>query len=223
MQHAGNIKKKHKVFIVDDHPIVCDALTKLINLEKDLTVVGNEGEVPNAFQAITEKKPHIVIVDLRLGNGSGIRLIENLLYSNPELHILVLSMNEETIYAERCLNIGAKGYIMKKDPPEKIVSALRAILGGEIYINDAVTKNILNKCVKNKLNGANSYIETLSNRELDVYQFLGTGLKKVEIAEKLNVGIKTIENNIRDIRKKMNLSGLREVTVHAIRFNNENF
>ena len=220
MQHAGNIKEEHKVFIVDAHPIVCDALTQLINMEKDLKVVGKEGDVPNALQAIAEKKPDIVIVDLSLKNASGISLIESLSYSNPELPVLVFSMNDESIYAERCLNIGAKGYIMKKDHPEKIISALRTILGGDIYISDALTKSILHKFVNNKFKGSDSCTEILGNRELEVYRLLGNGFKKEEIADQLNVSINTLENDIRDIKRKMNLNSLREITVHAVRFNN---
>lgn len=211
---------KKRVFIVDDHIIVRKALTELINREEDLTVCGEAEQVPVALQAIAECEPDIAIIDLRLQHDSGIRLIENISYSYPELPMLVFSMNDESIYAERCLNLGARGYIMKKDPSEKIVPALRMILDGGIYISDVLTKNILHKFVKNKPNNVSSNVEILGNRELEVYQLLGEGLRKKEIAGKLNISPKTVDNNIRDIKKKMNLESLREVIVHAITFHN---
>ncbi len=211
---------KKRVYIVDDHVIVRKALTELINREEDFMVCGEAEEVPVALQAIAECKPDIAIIDLRLQQDSGIRLIENITYSYPELPMLVFSMNDESIYAERCLNLGAKGYLMKKDRSEKIIPALRMILDGGIYVSDELTKNILHKFIKNKPNKSTSHVEILGNRELEVYQLLGEGLRKKEIAGKLNISPKTVDNNIRDIKKKMNLESLREVIVHSVTFNN---
>ncbi len=211
---------KKRVFIVDDHVIVRKALTELISREEDFMVCGEAEEVPEAMQAIAECKPDVAIIDLRLQQDSGIRLIENITYSYPELPTLVFSMNDESIYAERCLNLGAKGYIMKKDPSDKIIPALRMILDGGIYVSDELTKNILHKFVKNKPAKFSSHVEILGNRELEVYQLLGEGLRKKEIAGKLNISPKTVDNNIRDIKKKMSLDSLREVIVHAITFHN---
>ncbi len=131
---------EHKVFIVDDHAIMRNTVSALINLEKGLRACGEAGNVPDALQGISENSPDIVIVDLNLGHNSGIRLIEILLRLYPELPVIVLSMHDESIYAERCLKAGARGYIMKTEPPEKLISALNSVLNGNIYISDRLGK-----------------------------------------------------------------------------------
>ncbi len=131
---------EHKVFIVDDHAVIRNTLSKLINLEKGFRACGEAGNLPDALQGISENSPDIVIVDLNLGHDSGIRLIEILLRLYPGLPVMVLSMHDESLYAERCLKAGARGYIMKAEPPEKLISALNSVLSGKIYISDRLGK-----------------------------------------------------------------------------------
>lgn len=221
MQATGNIKKVHRVFIVDDHPIVRNGLSQLINHEKDLTVCGEAGDAPNALRAIADCKPDIVIVDLDLEHDSGLRLIENLSYSHRDILILVLSMHDESMYAERCFRTGAKGYISKEDQPEKLITALRTVLNGKIYVSNELGENLLLKHVAGKFKDCGSPVDVLSNREMEIFKLLGKGLKKEEIAEQLMIGINTVNDYIRHIRIKMNLESLREIIVHAFRFNNE--
>ena len=216
MNEAGNREKR--VFLVDDHPIVRDGLTLLINREKDLMVCGVAGDVLHALHAIKSSAPDILIVDLTLEHGSGIRLIEESMHSQKNLPILVLSMHDEAVYAERCLKAGARGYIMKEESPEKTLSAIRSVLSGGVYLSDNLGKKILHEFVTGKTGGFKSPVEVLSNRELEVYQLFGKGLRKGEIAEQLNLSVKTIENNIKHIMKKLNLKGSREIVVHAARF-----
>lgn len=216
LTNFGKIQKK-RVFIVDDHCILREGLSHLINSEDDLMVCGEAGNISDALQTIAGCKPDIVIVDITLGDGSGIRLIENLTYSHPGLPVLVLSMHDEFTYAERCLKTGAMGYIMKQESSKKLLSAIRKVLGGEIYISDKLNIILLQKFVKNKLEGLDSPTELLSNRELEVYQLIGQGLKKHEIAERLNLSVKTVETYIEHIKIKLQLKNTHDVLMHAVK------
>lgn len=213
----GNKLQKKKVFIVDDHCVLREGLSHLINSEEDLTVCGEIDSISNALPAIESRKPDIVIVDISMGDGSGIRLIENLMYSHPRLPVLVLSMHDESEYAERCLKTGARGYIMKQESSKKLLSAIRKVLNGEIYVSDKLNAKLLHKLVSNKFHGPDSLTKSLSNRELEVYQLIGRGMKKHEIAERLHLSVKTVETYIDHIRIKLQLKGSHDVLIHAVR------
>ena len=214
---AANRTKKSKVFIVDDHCILREGLSHLINCEEDLMVCGETDNVSDALQAIEDSQPDIVIVDISLGDGSGIRLTENIMYSHPGLLVLVLSMHEESEYAERCLKSGARGYIMKQESSKKVLSAIRRVLSGEIYVSDKLNLTLLHKFVNNKFESFDSSTKPLSNRELEVYQLLGQGLKKHKIADRLNLSVKTVETYIEHIKIKLQLKGTHDVLMHAVK------
>lgn len=211
-------KIKYKVVIVDDHPIVRQGLGQLINQENDLQVCADASDIPSALQAVKDCRPDIAVVDISLGQSSGIRLIEDLSRLYPNLLILALSMHDESIYAERCLKAGARGYIMKKEPPEKVIAALKKILKGEIYVSFNLGEKLLQKFVTKKDGVYSSPIEQLSNRELEVFQLIGQGLKTSKIAEQLNLSIKTIETYIDHIKKKMNFKDSRELFLHSVQW-----
>jgi DNA-binding NarL/FixJ family response regulator len=213
----GSKTKKSKVFIVDDHCILREGLSHLINSEEDLMVCGEADNVTDALQAIKDAKPDAVIVDISLGDGSGIRLTENLIYSNPGLLVLVLSMHDESEYAERCLKSGARGYIMKQESSRQLLAALRKVLNGEIYVSEKLNVTLLNKFVNNRFESFDSSTKPLSNRELEVYQLLGQGLKKHKIAERLNLSVKTVETYIEHIKIKLQLKGTHDVLMHAVK------
>jgi len=216
-------KIKHKIFIVDDHPIVRQGLTQLINQDASLTVCGEASDMASALQAVPASQPDLVIIDISLGPDSGIRLIEYLLFSNPSLLILVLSMHDESLYAERCFRVGAKGYVMKQEPPEKVISALKIVLNGEVYISDKLSSKLLYKLVSKQSAAYSSPIEQLSNRELEVFQLIGKGFKTRKIAEQLNLSVKTVETYIDHIKRKMNLEDSRDLILHAVQWGmNEN-
>lgn len=215
---TDNKKSKKKVLVVDDHPIVRQGLAQLINQESDFMVCGDAGDIPHALKAIEDCRPDIIIVDISLGHTSGIRLIEDLSHNYPDLAVLALSMHDESIYAERCLKAGAKGYIMKQEPPEKVISALRKILEGDIYISDKLGTKLLHKFVTKKADASSSPVELLSNRELEVFQLVGQGLKTRKIAEELNLSIKTVETYIDHIKKKMNFDDSRDLFLHAVQW-----
>lgn len=212
-----DISKKQRVFIVDDHSIVREGLSELINREEDLMVCGEAANILTALKSIEYCSPDIVLVDLILEDGTGIRLIENLLYSREDIKILVLSMHDEFVYAERCIKAGARGYIMKHQPSEVLISAIRKVLAGDIYVSEKMGKCLLNKLALSKTEISGPSIESLSNREMEIYQMIGEGLRKQEIADKLNLSPRTIETYIEHIKKKMNLKDFHGVMLHAIK------
>ena len=205
-----------KVFIIDDHPIVRQGLKLLINQEPDLTVCGEAENAPSVLPAIRSLKPAIAVIDLSLGHDSGIELIKNIKLQHPDLPILVLSMHDESLYAERALRAGAKGYIMKQEAPEKVIIAIRQVLQGNIYVSDAMGAKLLNKFIDNRREETSSPIELLSDRELQVFQLLGRGFGTRQVADQLNVSIKTVEAYRANIKEKLNLKGSAELVQHAI-------
>lgn len=215
---TGYVDKEHKVFIVDDHPLIREALSQYISHENDLSVCGGAGDISNAMKAIAECRPDIVIVDLSLGQSSGIRLIEELSSSHPTMLFLVLSMHDESIYAERCLKAGARGYIMKEEPTEKIIQAMRRVLSGNIYISEKLQATLFNKLITNQSGSDDAPIACLSNRELEVFQLIGHGLRTRQAAKKLNLSVKTIETYVEHIKRKMKFNSLHELTATAIRW-----
>ena len=214
---SENRTGEHRVFIVDDHAVLREGLSELINRERDFSVCGMAGSVSEALKAIPECSPDIVIVDLTLEDGSGLRLIENLAYSSPDLPVLVLSMHDENIYAERCLKAGARGYIMKQAQSQKMMSALRKVMDGKIYVNEDLGSALLDRFTAKRTENAASKFENLSNRELEVYQLVGRGLKNREISDKLNLSVKTVDNYMEHIKKKLGLRNSHEVILHAAR------
>lgn len=212
------MKKKHKVFIVDDHPIVRQGLIQLINQEAEFAVCGDAGDIPSAKEAIAKSHPDIVLIDIALGQASGIRLIEEIVNQYPEMLIIALSMHDESVYGERCLKAGARGYIMKQEEPENVITALKKVSSGEVYISENLREIFLNKFINKKYQTPGSSISSLSNRELEVFQLFGQGLKTQQIAQELNLSVKTIETHIEHIKRKMNFSNLHELTTNAIRW-----
>lgn len=216
VRHASKETKKLQVLVVDDHPVLRQGLKLLINQEPDLMVCGEAENPQQAFTAIKEKHPDIAIIDLSLAQSSGIDLIKNIKSRYPRLPILVLSMHEESLYAERALRAGARGYIMKKEAPEKVITAIRKVLEGSLYVSEAMGDKLLNQFVGRKSATVSSPVELLSDRELDVFQLIGKGLGTRQIAEKLNISIKTVEVYRANIKEKLNLKSSAELVQHAI-------
>ena len=211
-------KETHSVYIVDDHPIVRQGLTQLIEQEKEFVICGDAGDVAEAKAAIANCRPDIVIVDISLGQASGVRLIEDLSRQYPYLLIVALSMHDESVYGERCLKAGARGYIMKQESPDNVISALRKVANGEVYVSEKLRDMFLDKFINKKFESPGSSISNLSNRELEVFQLFGQGLKTQQIATELNLIVKTIETHIEHIKRKMNFKDLHALSTHAIRW-----
>ena len=215
---SENTKQKHKVFVVDDHPLMREGIAELINREQDLTTCCEAGNIPQAMQTIADCRPDVVIVDLALEKSSGVRLIEDISHYYAGTLILVYSMHDEFLYAERCIKSGARGYIMKQEPSRNFLVALRTVLKGKIYVSDKLSEKLLYKLTESKDEYPRSPIELLGNRELEVYQLVGQGLKKRKIAENLNISLKTVENHIEHIKQKMNFRDFHELLRHAFKY-----
>jgi len=209
---------KKRVVIVDDHPPMRKGLAQLINQEPDLETCGEAGNIPEALQVVESLKPDVVIVDMVLKDASGLDLLKDLKNRFPDLPTLVLSMQNESIYAERALRAGARGYIMKEETTENVVSALRQVLSGEVYLSDKMSKRILNQLAGGRSDKGKFSIEGLSDRELEVFQLIGQGYQSREVAKKLHLSVKTIESYREHIKVKLNLENAAQLTQTAIQW-----
>jgi len=213
-------ESKRKVLIVDDHPIVRQGLTDLINQEKDLKVCGQAEDAYQAMDAIKALNPHMVVVDISLRESSGVELIKDIKVRYPNLPVLTLSMHDESLYAERALRAGAKGYIMKQEATEKVIMAIRKILSGEIYVSDKMAARMVRKLVGGGTEVSTSPAERLSDRELEVFHLVGKGYGTRQISERLHLSIKTIETYRAHIKEKLNLADAAELLQYAIQWVN---
>ncbi|MCU0914917.1 MAG: response regulator transcription factor [Planctomycetes bacterium] len=211
---------KRTVLIVDDHPIVRQGLAQLINQEKDLQVCGQAEDAHEAMQAIRQLQPDMVIVDIGLKDVSGMELIKDLKVQYPNLPVLTLSMHDEGVYGERALRAGAKGYIMKQEATEKVVTAIRRVLAGEVYVSNGMAARMVSKLVGGGTRTVGSPADSLSDRELEVFRMIGEGFSTREMAEKLHLSIKTIETYRAHIKDKLDLPDANELLRTAIRWVN---
>jgi DNA-binding NarL/FixJ family response regulator len=208
--------KKKTVFVVDDHPLLRQGLALLINREKDLEVCGEAEEAQTAMREIAAKKPNILIADISLNGPDGLELLKNIRALYPSLPVLILSMHDESIYAERALRARANGYIMKQEATEKVLVAVRRILGGDIYLSDRMANKLLHQYISGGSADMNSRLSALSDRELEVFRLIGEGCSTRQIAEKLHLSIKTVETYQAHIKDKLSLHSGRELVQHAI-------
>jgi DNA-binding NarL/FixJ family response regulator len=203
---------------VDDHPIVRQGLALLINREPDLAVCGDAEEASSGLRLLEELKPNLVIVDLSLNGPDGLELLKNIRTRDPNLPVLILSMLDESLYAERALCAGANGYIMKQEATEKVLVAIRRILGGEIYVSDRMANRMLHRFVGGAPMQARSPIAELTDRELEVFRLIGEGHGTRQIAEQLHISVKTVESYQAHIKDKLSLKNSRELLQRAIRW-----
>lgn len=208
--------KKKSVFVVDDHPLLRQGLSLLINREQDLVVCGEAEEAQTAMKAIAAQRPDILIADISLNGPDGLDLLKNLRTLYPDLPVLILSMHDESIYAERALRARANGYIMKQEATEKVLVAVRRILGGDIYLSDRMANKLLHQYISGGSADMNSRLSALSDRELEVFRLIGEGCGTRQIAEKLHLSIKTVETYQAHIKDKLSLRSGRELVQHAI-------
>lgn len=214
--------KKAKILIVDDHPIMRRGLAELIDLENDLVVCGEAEGIQTALEMIKLHKPHVALVDLSLKDESGLELIKDIKTRFPEVMILVLSMHDEAFYAERVLRAGAKGYIMKHQATSQVLVAIRRILGGEVYLSDVMSSKILRNFSGEKNKKSGSSVDQLSDRELEVFRLIGSGLGTRQIAERFSRSVKTVETYREHIKLKLDLKDSSELTQTAIQWMQSN-
>ena len=204
------------ILIVDDHPLVRAGFAQLIGDTPDLAVCGEAGDMASALQLLDTNTPDLAIIDLSLAGGSGLDLIEHIKARNSEILMLVASMHDESLYAERVLAAGARGYINKQEAQEKIIQAIRQVLKGKVYLSEHMTERILNNMVSRT--DDKQGIGALSNRELQVFEMIGQGIAPGKMAKQLNLSIKTIETHQAHIKKKLGVSSAHKLTHRAIRW-----
>ena len=215
-------KPKVKIFLVDDHPLVREWLTNLIHQQPDLVVCGESEDAPHALQEISVTKPDVAIVDISLKRGSGIELIKNLKALHPGVAVIVLSMHDERLYAERALRAGARGYIMKRETAKKVIAAIRQVLDGKVYMSENLAAIFAEKFVDGRLLTSGSLVERLSDRELETFQLLGKGYETRQVAEMMNVSMKTVQAHCAHIKEKLKLTNAAELLREAVRWQENN-
>jgi DNA-binding NarL/FixJ family response regulator len=212
-KNSENIKQ---VLIVDDHPVVCDGLIALINHEQDLKVCARAEDASEALNASARLKPDIAIVDISLKNSDGIELTKTIKAKYPELRVIILSMHDESVYAERALLAGAHAYLMKDAVSENIIKAIRTVLRGEIFVSDAVARKFLHIIAQDKTGTNKTAIDTLSDREFETFRLIGQGYKASQIAAQLHLSVKTIETYRSRIKEKLGLSNAAKLLQYSI-------
>jgi DNA-binding NarL/FixJ family response regulator len=213
-----NSPGKKRIFLVDDHPLVREWLTNLINQQPDLAVCGEAETGPQAIQSILHLKPDVAIIDISLKDSSGIELIKDLKQTVSGTATLVLSMHEEPHYAERALRAGAKGYIAKRETTRKVIAAIRQVLSGGIYISEELASALAAQFVAGKGLPKQTPVEQLSDRELEVFELLGQGRGTRQIAEVMRVSVKTVQAYCARIKEKLNLASATELLREAVRW-----
>ncbi len=208
-------KAKARILLVDDHAVVRFGIAQLINRQPDMEVCGEEEDASRAMIAIESLKPDLVIADISLKDSSGLELMRNIKAQNPKLAILVISVHDESIYAEIAFRAGALGYLMKGAAVEKVPTAIRRVLDGEIYVSEALAAKMVSKQIRGQNTGVSTPAENLSDRELEVFQMIGRWKGTRQIAEELHLSIKTIEYYREQIKKKLELSNATELTQAA--------
>jgi DNA-binding NarL/FixJ family response regulator len=211
-------KPKIKIFLVDDHPLVREWLTNLIHQQPDLIVCGESEDAPHALQKISATKPDVVIVDISIKQGSGIELIKSLKALHPDVATVVLSMHDEKLYAERALRAGARGYVMKSETAKKVITVIRQVLDGKIYMSESLAVVFAEKFVDGRLPASGSLVEQLSDRELETFQLLGKGYETRQVAEIMNVSMKTVQAHCAHIKDKFKLTNAAELLREAVRW-----
>ena len=210
--------KTTRILLVDDHPLVREWLTNLIHQQEDLTVCGEAESAAQALDTVAATQPDVVIVDLSLAGGSGLDLIKDLKALHPELKMIVLSMHDEQLYAERALRAGARGYLMKRETTGKIVTSIRDVLAGKLAVSDRVSQMIAERYVGGLPAAPESPMASLSDRELEVFQFLGKGWETKQIADELHVSLKTVQTYCARIKEKLALANATELLREAVRW-----
>jgi DNA-binding NarL/FixJ family response regulator len=204
-QVVQKTQKRTRILLVDDHPLVRERLAEIINREPDLTVCAEAEDRHQAIETITSRHPGLVIVDITLKNSDGVELIKDIHSRWPSLLMLVVSMHDESLYAERVLRAGARGYITKQEATRSILRAIRRVLDGQIFLNEKIASQIIGRLTHCASGIAASPVESLADRELQVFELTGRGMNTRQIAQQLHLGVKTVETYRHRIRAKLKL------------------
>lgn len=207
------MSNKKRILIVDDHQILRRGLSMLINMEPDLEVCGEAEDVQGGLDAVAEKNPDLVLVDISLKNSNGVQLIKEMRVAYPQIRTLAVSMHDELIYAERALRAGASGYITKKVAEEKVIDAIHQVLGGRIYLEESIAEQVMSRMLSTD---DSDPAGLLSDREFEVFCLLGKGLRASTISEELNISVKTVETYQSNMKQKLKLASSKELSEYAV-------
>jgi len=213
---------KRKVFVVDDHPLVRESLANLVNQQPDLEMCGEAESAGDAITGIAASKPDVAVVDLSLKDNFGVEIIKDLKVSHPEVILLVLSVHDESLYAERTLRSGAMGYVTKQEASGKVIEAIRRVLDGKIYVSENFAHSMAAQLAEGKLPGKRPPVQEFTDRELEIFELLGKGFTTTQIAKMLRVSAKTVHAYCARMREKMSLGNSRELLREAFRWNESN-
>jgi DNA-binding NarL/FixJ family response regulator len=210
--------KKHRIFIVDDHPLVREGLANLINEQEDLTVCGEAEDAAQALAGIGMTRPDLALIDISLKTASGLELVKDLGVQFPLVALIVLSMHDELLYAERALRAGARGYVMKRETTKDVLTAIRQVLRGDVYVSERVVNAMARRLGSSRKSAAASPVEQLSDRELEIFRLLGQGLTTSKIATDLHLSLKTVQAYCARAKEKFGVNSLSELLRAAIRW-----
>ena len=215
-------ERKSRIIVVEDHPVVCDGLMQLIGSQSDLACAGVADNTGDAKRLVEQSNPDLMLLDLRLKSGDALDLIKSLRAEHPEVKLLVLSQYDELIFAERALRAGASGYIMKENAADEVLRAVRKVLAGGLYFSERVATAVVQRTLREKPNGSRAGVESLSDREMQVFQLLGASYSAREIAEQFHLSRKTIDTHCEKIKHKLSLHNAAELRQFARKWAAEN-
>lgn len=218
MQEDTHSPNHIRVFLVDDHPVIREAIRDRIESTMDIVVCGEASSSDEAFRRIEKLRPDVVIVDISLDDAHGLDLTQNVRAQHPDVQIIVFSMYDESVYAERAIRAGASGYLMKSDPTKNLVEAIRTVQENEVYLSRRMASRILNKVARGETSTASFPIDELTDRELAVFQMLGEGYSVKEIQERLNLARKTIETYRRRAKEKLDFDSVSKLLQYAVQW-----
>jgi DNA-binding NarL/FixJ family response regulator len=213
---AATSEGTRKVMIVDDHPTMRLGLRQLIDFEPDMRVTAEAASIADAMKLLSQSRPDLIVIDLSLEDGSGLELMKQVKAVHGDVPMLVLSMHDESLYAERALRAGARGYVMKRQGAEQLVDAIRTVLRGQVWISSTVSDRILGRMAGVAPQGAGSPVDTLSDRQMEIFDLIGRGLGSHEIAERLHLSVKTVDSHRENIKKKLGLRSPAELIRAAV-------
>lgn len=209
---------RKQILIVDDHPMMREGLAALIQAQSDLAVCGQAADAREAFRAVESLSPDLVLMDISLPGKSGLEAIKDILALRPGLTILVISMHDEALYAERVLRAGARGYIMKQEGGKRIMEAIRTVLENKVFVSEKMSARILQAFTGRRTEAAASEVESLTDREFEVFQLIGRGRSTKEIGDQLHISVKTVEVHRVNIKTKLKVATSSELVHYAVRW-----
>jgi DNA-binding NarL/FixJ family response regulator len=214
---SETVVRKNRVFIVDDHPLVREGLSNLINGQDDLIVCGEAKDSAQAINGVAKARPDVVLIDISLENESGLELVKQLGSQFPQVALIILSMHDEALYAERALRAGARGYVMKHETSKSVLASIRQVLAGGVYVSGKIVKRMALRLASSRGALARSPVERLSDRELEIFRLLGQGRTTSQIAGDLNLSLKTVQAYCARAKEKFGVTSLTELLRAAIR------